>query len=71
MDFYEPSTHARLTNVSVDIDGAKTFDREVNGLLEGIKYMGLDSSELVTQYQHEQVQIEDQLISVVPSWLLL
>ena len=68
VDFYVPGTQARLVNVSVDIEGKKTFDREVNGLLEGMKYMKLDCAELVTQHRDEEIEIEGKRIDVVPLW---
>jgi len=68
VDFYVPGAQARLVNVSVDIEGKKTFDREVNGLLEGMKYMKLDCAELVTQHRDEEIEIEGKRIDVVPLW---
>jgi predicted AAA+ superfamily ATPase len=68
VDFYVPGTQARLVNVSVDIEGTKTYDREINGLLEAMKYMKLDSAELVTQHRHEQVEIDGKRIDIVPLW---
>ena len=61
-------TQARLVNVSVNIEGTKTYDREINGLLEAMKYMKLDSAELVTQHRHEQVEIDGKRIDIVPLW---
>lgn len=63
-----PGTQPRLVNVSVDIEGTKTYDREINGLLEAMKYMKLDRAELVTQHRHEQIEIEGKRIDIVPLW---
>jgi len=68
VDFYVPGPGARLINVSVDIEDSKTFDREINGLLEGMKYMKMDRAELVTQHRDEQIEIEGKRIDVVPLW---
>jgi predicted AAA+ superfamily ATPase len=68
VDFYVPGTQARLVNVSVNIEGTKTYDREINGLLEAMKYMKLDRAELVTQHRHEQIEIEGKRIDIVPLW---
>jgi|GEM_PF-1609083 len=68
VDFYVPGTQARLVNVSVNIEGTKTLDREINGLLEAMKYLQLDRAELVTQHRHEQIEIEGQRIDIVPLW---
>lgn len=61
-----PGTQPRLVNVSVDIEGTKTYDREINGLLEAMKYMKLDRAELVTQHRHEQIEIEGKRIESFP-----
>jgi len=68
VDFYVPGKHARLINVSVNIEGAKTYDREINGLVEGMKYMKLDHAELVTQHRHEQIEVDGKCIDLVPLW---
>ena len=54
--------------MSVDIEGTKTYDREINGLLEAMKYMKLDRAELVTQHRDEQIEIQGKRIDIVPLW---
>ncbi len=68
VDFYVPGAKPRLINVSVNIEGNQTFEREVKGLLEGMDYLKLQRAELVTQHREELIEIEGKAIAVVPLW---
>ncbi len=67
VDFYLPEKKL-LVNVSYDISDAKTFDREIKGLLEAMTELKLSSSYLVTDNKKETIVIKKQTIHVVPLW---
>jgi hypothetical protein len=74
VDFYVPENAVRpaqLVNVSVDIRAPATLEREINGLLEGMRYTGLDEAVLVTQEREEVLEVDGKRIRIVPAWLWL
>jgi predicted AAA+ superfamily ATPase len=73
VDFYAKLEDKEiLINVSYIIDDKKTRDREMNGLIEAMKYFKLNCSYLVTQSEDTVVQIEEKKIYIIPlyKWLL-
>jgi len=58
-------------NVSVDIRTPATLEREINGLLEGMRYTGLEEATLVTQEREDVLTIEGKRITIVPAWQYL
>jgi predicted AAA+ superfamily ATPase len=71
VDFYVPGSPAQLVNVSVDIRAPGTLEREINGLLEGMRYTGLDEAVLVTQERDETLEVEGKRIRIVSAWQYL
>ena len=74
VDFYVPENAmrpAQLVNVSVDIRAPGTLEREVKGLLEGMRYTGLDEAVLVTQEREDVLEVDGKRIRIVPAWLWL
>jgi hypothetical protein len=43
------------------------YSREVNGILEALKFFDLPQGIIVTANQSDQITIEDKLIRVVPA----
>jgi predicted AAA+ superfamily ATPase len=71
VDFYVPGKPSQLVNVSVDIRTPATLEREINGLLEGMRYTGLEEATLVTQEREDVLTIEGKRIAIVPAWQYL
>lgn len=71
VDFYLPGSVPQLVNVSVDLRAPGTLEREINSLLEGMRYTGLDEAVLVTQEREEVLEVGDKRIRIVPAWLWL
>jgi len=73
VDFYAKLEDKEvLVNVSYIIENKKTRDREINGLIEAMKYFKLDCSYLVTQSEDSVIEIENRKIYIIPlyKWLL-
>lgn len=69
VDFYVPDE--LLINASYEMNTKKTLDREINGLLEGMKHLNLSSSQLITWERKEKIEIENKTIFVRPLWNFL
>jgi len=67
IDFYLPEEKL-LINVSYDISDRKTLNREISSLKEGMKYLGLRESYLITSEREGIVKTEDFKIQVMPLW---
>ena len=65
VDLYSKNT---LVNVSFNINDQKTFKREVDALIEGMKYFNLKKSYLLTQDREEIIKIENKEIFITPMW---
>ncbi len=65
VDLYSKNT---LVNVSFNINEQKTFKREVDALIEGMKYFNLKKSYLLTQDREEIIKIENKEIFITPMW---
>jgi len=73
VDFYARiDGKALLVNVSVEIDDAGTRKREIDGLLEAMRYLNLDRSYLVTKEESGTEIVDGKTIHIVPlyRWLL-
>ena len=73
VDFYAKLEDKEiLVSVSYDISDKKTRDREINGLLEAMKYFKLNKAYLITKEQKEDIIIKNKTIYVVPlyKWLV-
>ncbi len=73
VDFYAKiNTDAYLVNVSYKIDDPLTRKREIDGLVEAMRYFNLSESFLVTSEEDQIIEIENKRIFVIPlfRWLL-
>jgi predicted AAA+ superfamily ATPase len=68
VDLYANINGGTLINVSYDIASADTFQREIDALMEGMAYFGLDKSTLVTREREEILRVDDKEIAIVPMW---
>jgi predicted AAA+ superfamily ATPase len=60
-----------LVNVSFKIENEKTKQREINGLVEAMKYFELNKSFIVTEDVDEVIEIEDKKIIIIPLYKYL
>lgn len=58
----------QLINVSVDISNPDTFEREINSLTEGMEFIGVDKSILITKEREGSISVGDKLIHCIPLW---
>lgn len=58
----------QLINVSVDISNPDTFEREINSLAEGMEFIGVDTSILITKDREGSVSVGDKLVLFIPLW---
>ena len=58
----------QLINVSVDISNPDTFEREINSLHEGMEFIGVDTSILITKDREGSVSVGDKLVLFIPLW---
>lgn len=68
VDLYANIDGGILVNVSYDVQDKRTLKREMDALLEGMKYFKIDKSYLVTAYKEKRVAIENREIYIVPMW---
>lgn len=61
----------RLINVCHDMASPQTRKREVNGLREGMRMMGLIEGHIITMNQYEEIQVPEGTIIVRPVWEFL
>lgn len=61
-----------IYQVSYDISKDKTRKRELRGLLTASKETGCNNLYLITDFQREELTIEDRLIRIIPAydWLI-
>ncbi len=58
----------QLINVSVDISNPDTFEREINSLTEGMEFIGVNKSILITKEREGSMNVGDKLINFIPLW---
>ncbi|KAF0217570.1 MAG: hypothetical protein FD174_3249 [Geobacteraceae bacterium] len=69
IDFVLPeSASPRLINVAYDISDPATRNRELNGLVEGVRGLGVHEALLLTAEEEETVATEAGKISIMPLW---
>jgi len=72
VDFYAKLDDKEvLANVSYKIDDEKTKQREINGLIEAMKYFKLDIGYLITEDVENVIEIGDKKIFVMPLYKYL
>jgi len=57
-----------LINVSFELLNSKTMEREISSLLEGMEYVGVNQSYLITKDQDEKIILDDKIIIIIPLW---
>ena len=57
--------------VSYTISEKETFDREINGLIEAMKYFNIESGLLVTAETEDRITISNKIINIVPAYKLM
>jgi len=68
VDLYVRSDREYLVNVAYQIDNEKTFQREINALIEGMDYFKLDKAYLITDKREETLKIDKGVIEIIPMW---
>jgi hypothetical protein len=69
IDFYCVIDGVRqLINVSVDISHPDTFEREINSLVEGMEFIGVDTSILITKDREGSQSVGEKLVVIIPLW---
>jgi predicted AAA+ superfamily ATPase len=66
VDFYTEETG--LINVCYDLSDSRTRDRELNGLIEGMKALDKKESLLISWDSEEKIEYEDGTINIIPLW---
>ncbi len=54
--------------VTIAMTDAKTRKREIDGLLEAMNTYGLSESYILTMEEKEDVEVEDKVIHILPTW---
>jgi predicted AAA+ superfamily ATPase len=68
-DFITRSKNRLFTAIQVCYELTETnLDRELNGLVEALKKLSLESGQIVTHNQTDQFLIDGKTIDVVPAW---
>ena len=75
IDFVTSENYKPLDAIQVtasDLEDQRTYDREVNALLECLKTLDLRHGTIIAMEREENIKIEDRLVSIVPAypWLL-
>lgn len=65
IDFF---AEGHLFNVCLSLEEPGTRQREIQGLLEGMRELGLSQATLLTRYQHDFIEAEGKRIIVRPVW---
>ncbi len=69
IDFVLPEGESpRLINVAYDISDLETRNRELNGLVEGMRGLGVGEALLLTADVEETVTVEEGMIRILPLW---
>lgn len=67
VDFYVPEAKL-LLQVSYNLNSPETRKRELNGLVEAMKEMGINDGVIVTYDSQETIKIDNFVITVIPAW---
>jgi len=68
VDLYASLQHKILLNVSYQIDDSRTLQREIEGLMEGMEWFGLDRSYLITADEERIIEKDGRTIEIKPMW---
>jgi predicted AAA+ superfamily ATPase len=68
VDLYVRRDKEYLVNVSYMIEDEKRLQREVNALVEGMKYFNLSKAYLVTAQRDETIELDEGTIELIPMW---
>ena len=68
VDLYASLQQKILLNVSYQIDDPRTLQREIETLLEGMEWFGLDRSYLITADEEKIIEKDGQTIEIKPMW---
>jgi len=52
----------------VDISNPDTFEREINSLAEGMEFIGVDKSVLITKEREGSMSVGDKIVYLIPLW---
>ncbi len=69
VDFYWDN--GSLVNVCYDLADEKTKNREINGLIEAMNFLGLQEAQLISWDKSDLVSIDDKKIIIRPLWEFL
>ena len=58
----------QLINVSVDISNPDTFEREIKSLTEGMDFIGVDKSVLITKERDGSISVGEKVVILIPLW---
>ncbi len=58
----------QLINVSVDISNPDTFEREIKSLTEGMDFIGVDKSVLITKEREGSISVGEKVVILIPLW---
>lgn len=58
----------QLINVSYEISNPETFEREINSLAEGMEYIGVDKSFLITKEREGTMSVGNKIVVFIPLW---
>jgi hypothetical protein len=58
----------QLINVSYEISNPETFEREINSLAEGMQYIGVDKSFLITKEREGTMSVGERKVVFIPLW---
>ncbi|WP_201338614.1 MULTISPECIES: ATP-binding protein [unclassified Nitratiruptor] len=67
VDFYIPN-RKMLVNVSYDVKDKKILEREVQSLIEGMRYIGSESGYLITKDEDKVIESQGYKIFLKPLW---
>jgi len=68
VDLYANIKGGLLVNISYDIESEATLNREIKALKEGMKYFNLQKSYLVTKQRDENIEVDGNIIVIIPMW---
>lgn len=69
IDFcFQNEGELHLINASLSLNNTSTKTREIKGLMEGMEYLNINESRLITKDHNEMLKIDDKTISIIPIW---
>ena len=57
-----------LINVALQTEEQKTYEREINGLKEGMNYFKIKSALIITQNDEKEIKTDGKKIEIIPLW---